>query len=335
MIARALTGCWRADPPPWDLSPEDLTEIGSLLLDSGTAGLVWRRLRAAGQQGARWIFRFRQAARACALQALRDEQRVARAFAFFAAAGIEPILGKGWAAARVYAEPSLRPYGDADLYVPIEQAAKALALLRDPEFPPCPVDLHVGFAELDDRTPEELYARSRCLPLGEATIRLFGPEDHLRLIALHLLRHGARRPLWLCDVAAALEALPPDFDWEYFWSGDRRRSEWVALVLALAQHLLGARIAGLPSALPHPPRWMIATLLREWGRPHHPRRPLEMVLRSPRHLIPELLRKWPNPIEATVTVRGRFTEWPRLPLQLAECAIRAGRWLRRIGARPR
>jgi hypothetical protein len=197
------------------------------------------------------------------------------------------------------------------------------------------VDLHVGFAELDDRTTEELYARSRCLQLGDARIRVFGPEDHLRLIALHLLRHGARRPLWLCDVAAALEALPADFDWAYFLSGDHRRSEWAQLALALAQQMLGARADEIPIPLAHPPQWTIATLLREWGRPYHHRRPLEMTLRSPRALLRELIHKWPNPIEATVTARGRFDEWPRLPFQLADCAIRTGRWLRRISSRHR
>lgn len=333
LIARALTGCWRATPPPWDLRPEELDDVGSLLLDAGVAGLIGRRLRASCEEGKRWAFRFHQAARACILHALRQEQWLARASAFFAAAGIEPILGKGWAAARSYAEPNLRPYGDVDLYVPIEHAEKAFALLRDPRFPPCPVDLHVGFAELDDRTPEQLYARSRCIRLGETTVRVFGSEDHLRLLALHLLRHGARRPLWLCDVAAALEALPSDFDWEYFLSGDRRRSEWVRFALALAQHLLGAQIESSPIALTQPPRWMLQTIHREWGRPYRPRRPLEMVLRSPHELVRELIRKWPNPIEATVTVRGEFNGWPRLPFQLADCVIRTGRWLRRVRSR--
>ncbi|MCS6817795.1 MAG: nucleotidyltransferase family protein [Blastocatellia bacterium] len=333
LIARALTGCWRATPPPWDLRSEELDDVGQLLLDFGVAGLVWHRLRVSRAEATRWTFRFHQAARACILHALQQERWLVRALACFTAAGIEPILGKGWAAAQSYAAPNLRPYGDADLYIPVEHAAKAFALLNDPQFPPCSVDLHVGFAELDDRTPEQLYARSRRIPLEGTMIRVFGPEDHLRLMALHLLRHGARRPLWLCDVAAALETRPPDFDWEYFLSGDRQRSEWVMVALALAHQLLGARIEDVPFAIARLPQWIPSTVLREWEKPYHPRVPLEVTFRSFSLFVRELIRKWPNPIEATVTARGRFDEGPRFPLQLADCVIRAGRWLRRIGAR--
>ncbi len=333
LVARALAGCWRALPPPWDLSPEELDQVGLLLLNSGMAGLVWWRLRTARGAMGRWAHRLHQAARALALQALRYEHQLARAIAFFQEAGIEPIVGKGWAAARLYAEPSLRPRGDVDLYIPRERHGKALALMRDPRFPPCPVDLHAGFAELDDRSEEELYARSQRFRLGEVWIHVFGPEDHLRLLALHLLRHGARHPLALCDVAAALEARPPDFDWDRLLSGDRRRSEWVKSALALAHTVLGAEIEGIPVELPSPPVWMLSTVLREWGRPFRPRAPLELVLRSPRRLLDELMRKWPNPIEATITARGSFDSGPRLPLQLADCVIRAGRWLQRISRR--
>jgi len=77
---------------------------------------------------------------------------------------------------------------------------------------------------------------------------------------------------------------------------------------------------------------MIPTIWREWGRLYRPRWPLEMALRSPRSLVRELVHKWPNPIEATVTVRGTFERWPRLPFQLADCVVRTGRWLRRICA---
>ena len=49
-------------------------------------------------------------------------------------------------------------------------------------------------------------------------------EDQLRQLCLHLLRHGACRPLWLCDVAVMLESLPGDFDWDRCLGGDRDES---------------------------------------------------------------------------------------------------------------
>lgn len=51
------------------------------------------------------------------------------------------------------------------------------------------------------------------IKLGETSIRVPAAEDHFRLVAIHLLSHGAWRPLWLCDIAAMLEDLPQDFNW--------------------------------------------------------------------------------------------------------------------------
>jgi hypothetical protein len=52
---------------------------------------------------------------------------------------------------------------------------------------------------------DELFARSRLVPLGDEQVRVLCDEDHLRILCLHLLRSGAWRPLWLCDVALLLE----------------------------------------------------------------------------------------------------------------------------------
>src|SRR5262249_11103226 len=135
------------------------------------------------------------------------------------------------------------------------------------------VDLHRGladgsmaFALLNDHPLEALYERSQLVALGEVNVHVLGPEDHLRLLCLHMLGHGAHRPLWLCDVAIVLESRPPDFDWELCLSGDRRRSDWVACALGLAHHLLGAEIAGTPveERARRLPRWLIPTVLRQW-----------------------------------------------------------------------
>jgi hypothetical protein len=75
-------------------------------------------------------------------------------------------------------------------------------------------------------TWDELFARSQLVPLGDSQIRILGDEDHLRIICLHLLRSGAWRPLWLCDVAVALETLSPDFDWDICLGRDPRQADW-------------------------------------------------------------------------------------------------------------
>src|SRR5205823_7319953 len=133
--------------------------------------------------------------------------------------------------------------------------AAARAALHAPGAPPGHVDLHTDFspgqrghALMKDCRVDELYDRSQLVPLGGAEVRVLGPEDHLRFLCLHLLGHGAWRPLWLCDIAVALEARPPDFDWDHCLGGDPRRSDWVACSLGVAHQLLGARVDDTPIA---------------------------------------------------------------------------------------
>jgi hypothetical protein len=164
------------------------------------------------------------------------------------------------------------------------------------------------------------------------TVRVFGPEDHLRLLCLHMLRHGAWRPLWLTDIAVALESRSPDFRWDYFLSGDTRRTDWAVSAIALAHQLLGADVRGTPleAAARRLPRWLTPTVLAQWGRgqlPHGRREPMQAYLRHPAGILDALRTRWPNALEATVGVHGAFNEWPRWPFQIGECLRRTGRFV--------
>jgi hypothetical protein len=264
-------------------------------------------------------------------------------------AGAEPLLAKGWAVARLYPEPGLRPPGDIDLCVRPEQYATAEAAIRKAGPDVIGVDLHDGFAShntafalMDDRPLEALYERSQLVPLGDVPVRILGPEDHLRLLCLHMLGHGAWRPLWLCDVAVALESRPPDFDWSVCLSGDARRTDWVACALGLAHQLLGAEIAGTPveERAHRLPRWLVPTVLRQWevGSNLTQRHSLGFTLRHPSRLLAEAGHHWRSPIEATVELHAPFNELPRLPIQLLaflrRFPVSPRRWVRALANRP-
>jgi hypothetical protein len=169
--------------------------------------------------------------------------------------------------------------------------------------------------------------------LAHVNVPVLAPEDQLRHLCLHLWRHGASRPLWLCDIAAALESVPRNFDWEYFFRGDRRRSEWVSYALCLAHELLGAQVDEIPAArrIEQLPTWMVPAVFRRWqvGRGHIGTLPAAAYLRHPAGLLKALRLRWPDPIQATVNLKGPFDERPRLPFQLAECARRSVRFLAR------
>ena len=327
LVASILAGAWRRSPPPLSLSSADLAEITPLLLRTGAASLGWWRVRDSDLRTCSPALELRQAYRLHTLQAGLHERRIVRAIALLSSAGVEPLLAKGWAAARLYPERGLRPYGDIDLWVRARQHAAAVAILSSPAGERLRVDLHreIRLVECLDRSWDELYDRSRLLPLGEAQVRIPGPEDHLRLLCLHMFRHGAWRPLWLCDIGAALEGLPADFDWDLCLRGNPRRSDWVACAIGLAHQLLDARVDGTSVAgrTRHLPRWLLAAVLRQWGAAEHYMNSPSMAfcLGHPARALKALRLRWPNPIQATVALGGPFNDLPRFPFQLAEMSL--------------
>ncbi len=310
-IGRVLRGAWRERPSADDLVGADLAAATALLLRSGSAGLAWWRARSSGGP-APALKPLHDAFALHALHASVIEAKIPDAFARLRARGIEPVLGKGWAVARLYPRPGLRPYGDVDLYVRPEDepAARAALAARDQEA--LPVDLHRGLAELDDRRFDDVRVRAPLVPLGDSEVRVFAPEHHLRLLALHLLRHGAWRPVWLCDLGLLVETRPRDFDWDVFLEGDALRTDAAACALRLAEELLGADLAGAPARIRRRPlpRWLVPAVLRQWSdtrfEPHGTRTPMAAEVRRPGRLLRALRARWPN---------GRGHRGPPRPVQ--------------------
>jgi hypothetical protein len=328
-LARALAQSWRQTPPAWTPTHAELGAVKPLLLGSGAAALAWRRLRLSQVARSPAGFELQQAYRLHAIEALLHERQLARVVARLHGAGVEPLLGRGWVAARHYPEACLRPYRDFDVYVGAVQRDAARRALESED---ATVVLNVGCAELNDRTWSRLNERAQSVPLSGGQIRVLGPEDHLRLLALQMLRRGACRPLWLCDLAAVVETTSGGFDWDHFLSGDRRRTDWSCCALALARDLIGADLSGAPGAVSGRglPPWLGRAVLRQWSLASPVPRPRAAIGR-PRPPAPAVVpARWPNPIEATIGLGGPINAIPRLPFQLAECFSRtAWRTLRR------
>jgi hypothetical protein len=335
LTALLLFGVWRPAQPDLKITPEEVSEIAPLLVNSGSGALGWWRVRHSELRDCAGGIQLRHCYRQYALEAKVGEAEIKRVFSFFRSLGLKPLLGKGWAVARLYPQEGLRPFGDIDLYLAPDDYPAAAVALEGPEAPKCQIDLHAGSAELDDRSFDALYEHSQSLRLDEVDVQILGPEDHLRLLCLHTLRHGAWRPLWLCDIAVALESRPSHFDWDYFMSGDKRRSDWVTCALGLAHQLLGANIDDTPAGnrARRLPSWLVPTVLRQWSvgqKPHGQRIPMKDHLRHPSGVLQALRVRWPNAIEATVGVRGPFNELPRLPFQLSDGVFRAVRFLKHV-----
>ena len=343
LMATVLTGAWRnSEFPAIDISEGDLDEVTPLLCTSGVAALEWRRLSNTHLHESSSAAVLHQAYRLQSLQSAIQEKQIEKVFRLLRAASVDAILAKGWAAAAFYTNRDLRPCGDIDICVRPADFRMAEEVLSRPEANDCWVDLHKHFTEIDDRPIDEIFARSILVQPGHERIRLLGPEDHLALLCIHLLKHGAWRPLWLCDIAAALESLPATFDWDIFLGHDRRRTAWIGCAVGLAQRLLGARIKHLPLKLEQTevPAWLIKGVLEHWSSlfpaDHLPIRPAPLMannLRTGRNIIKGVIERWPDPITATFNLRGKFNRFPRLPYQLADFILLATRYLIHLPAK--
>ena len=344
LVARVLAGAWGASPPPLALAEDELAVAVPPLCRSGAAALAWWRLRhhalAHSQAG--------QALRAMYFVHTVAEQAATRRLVAvlerLRSAGVEPLLVKGWAIARHYPEPGLRPYSDIDLIVRPEEYDRARAALAASPSAGLPVDWHAGTERLDSRSFEELTARAEAVALGDTTIGVLGPEDHLRVLSLHALRHDVGRPIWLCDLAVALAARSPEFDWRRCLGPDERVAGWVACVLGLAHRLLGAPVAGTPAAARASdlPGWLPTSVLRRWSQSpvrglaaHVPLgQALPTLARDPARLWEDLVLRWDRPIKYTLDLGRPLTAWPRWPLQVAGVVRRVPHVLRTL-VRPR
>lgn len=336
MVADFLAASWRGAPPNTPVSEEELNIVTPPLLKSGAAALGWWRIRQCGLRDTRAGLELKSAYQLHALQAAIHRTEIEEVIALLNSAGIEPVLVKGWAVARLYPEESLRPYGDIDLCFSPDQYEKAELVLRDPDFTRQGIDLHWGFGKLDPMPIDDLMNRSEPARLGRAKFHLLAAEDQLRILCTHLLRHSAWRPLWLCDIGVAVESRRGDFDWDRCLGGNKRESDWVACAIGLSHLLLGANIDDTPGMrrAESLPGWLIRQVMRNWDKPYPENYPplsylppMSTYFRHPTGVLKAIRKRWPDPIEATIRLRGPFNEMPRLPFQVGNAVWRIVRFL--------
>jgi hypothetical protein len=335
LIATTLEGSWRTSPPAeLHLSATEFEEVTPLQYDSGASALGWWRVRETPLRETPSGELLHQAFRLLALQANIHQTKIQKLFRLMRAEGVEPMLLKGWAIARLYPQPALRPYGDIDLFVRPRDSWAARRVIESDAARGSWVDLHTRIDELPETSAEDLFARSQLVECGDEQVRVPGAEDHFALLAIHLLKHGAWRPSWLCDLGLLLESMSADFDWDLCLSKDKRRANWILSAIGLAHELVGAEIGNeeIAARARAIPGWLARSVLKEWETPFaidqppmSHRAPMRSYLRHPRGFLSDLAHRWPNPILATVSVNGEFNRWPRLPYQLGNCFLRVGR----------
>lgn len=194
------------------------------------------------------------------------------------AAGIPFVVLKGMALAHlVYAEPTLRPMQDVDLWLGPDRLDAATAVLRQAgfEFPRRTYEgrwTPAAAGAADDRALEipgtpiffELHGalpswsgfpatftaaawdRARRVPLGDVAARVLAPQDQLLHVALHLSRrHLFRSGLQgVVDLALVLQRWRDRWDWVALVDDYERLgvTQWMRLSLRVAQLLLDAPV---------------------------------------------------------------------------------------------
>jgi len=385
-VARVLRGSWRdtGNTSGCVLSEAELTEITPLLCHLGAGALASWQLRDTALASCPAGHKLREIYLRHRLSALLHEREIAQVITLLSAEGIEPVLIKGWAIARRYPDYALRPYGDVDLCVRPDQYDQATRMLRRIASIEGPfVDLHSGFAgigqtkrvqspksklqslspvrrlrKIDGDDWDKLHKRSQLVrlsgwkgPISKIPIRVLGDEDHLRVLCRHLLRSGAHRPPWLCDVALLIEQInevqspvnevqspvnevqspkskvqtPVSFNWNICLGRNARDANWIGVAVRLAHELLGANLDKTPFADTKLPTWLVPAVLDQWGGKRSGRWAVgsgQTKVQRSKSKIESLYHRWDNPIRATAAVGGRFDDRSRIPYRLLESAMR-------------
>jgi hypothetical protein len=316
-----------------------LADVAPQVVNLDAAGLAWWNVRQSRDGHARCAHQLWLAYQRDSIRATMHARSIRMIVQRLRAAGIEPVLIKGWALARQYPDPGLRPYADIDLVVPPGLRARADVVVHWGSSASCidrpdVLDAATWAAsdwdgdgprgDLTDHPWEAVLERSCLVPLEDLNVRVLGAEDHLRLVAVHAVRHRFVRPVWLCDIGLLMETLPRDFDWTYCLAGRRSNTERLLRSLGLAHHLLGAYLLDCPPQAVDVPAWLIASVLRQWGSPLEtgPGPSIVSALLHPRTLPGDLYRRWPNPLESTLRFGLPLMGDTRWPVQACDFAWR-------------
>lgn len=250
------------------------------------------------------------------------EKRIVESFEIFRRSNIEPILIKGWAAARNYPNPDSRIYTDIDLAVAEKDFERAAQLAKSENIF---ADLHRELRHLDTLDWESLCTGTKLVKIGNTDIRILRAEDHLRVLCVHWLNDGGAHRERLWDIYYAVANRPADFDWDRCLRVvSRKRRRWIFCAIGLAEKYLGLDTADTPAAgeAENIPAWLIKTVEKEW-RSKVKLKPLEACLRDKKELYEQLkIRIPPNPIQSTIEMEGEFDGGRRMEYQIAAAALR-------------
>ncbi|MEP7076930.1 MAG: nucleotidyltransferase family protein [Acidobacteriota bacterium] len=253
------------------------------------------------------------------LQRKVKEDTIKRVFDLFRSNGIEPVLIKGWAAARNYREDIPRDYIDTDIAVAASDYDQARQICDSNASEGLAIDLHRELRHLDSLPWNDLFANSDIVKIDDSDIRVLRPEDHLRVLCIHWLNDGGANKIRLWDIYYAVANRPPDFGWtRCLETISEYRRRWIITAIAITHEYLGLKVDDLPfhEEAATVPVWIRKCLEREWNSTVR-LEPVIMHLRSPSSLAQQIVKRIPpNPLRATIEMEGRIDARTRIFYQI-------------------
>ncbi len=259
------------------------------------------------------------------LQVKLQEHQACKAFAAFSVVGLEPILIKGFAAAKYYPDDVGRASVDIDLCFDPEVLGKAKEYAALNPIPGISIDFHQGFRHLDSLSWEELFSRSETIEIDGTRIRVLCREDHLRVLAVHWLTDGGENKGRLWDVYYAVSTRPDNFDWDKCLGVvSAKRRKWVVYTIGLAHLYLDLDISGLPfeAEAKKVPFWVRKEVEKQWEL-DIPITPLSAVMHDSKKFREQLRKRIPpNPIYSTISMEGSLDARTRVFYQIGNFFMR-------------
>lgn len=253
------------------------------------------------------------------------EEKIKTAFGLFRTNGIEPVLIKGWAAAKEYPEKYQRVFSDIDLCVAPQNYEKSLKIIAAEEVKVLNIDLHCGLRHLDTLEWEDLFENSVPEFVDETEIRILRPEDHLRVLCVHWLTDGGAYRERLLDIYYLLENHSKSFDWERCLGKiSQGRRDWIIKTIAVVHKYYPFDVSGLPfvGEMDQIPGWFIKTMEREWAS-ETKLLPIHSLLNNRRELWKQIKKRFPpNAITATIDMEGPFDDSRRGFYQVGSIILR-------------
>ena len=252
------------------------------------------------------------------LMTKKFEHQIAVAFELLRRKGIEPLLIKGWAAARYYPPDKPRFFGDVDLAVAASDYELASESIRQPDFAFLAIDLHKELRALDTVAWDDILSHSEVIE--GSSIRVPCAEDHLRILCVHWLNDGGAYKERLWDIYYIIERGIETLDWNRVLDVvDPVRREWIKTVIAITHKYLGLDVSALPFAddVREVDPWIVRAIEKEWATDVR-LLPMQTVLRDPKKLLQQIKKRIPpNPIQSTIEMGGRLDARKRFFYQIA------------------